>query len=195
MSNSDKIQHKISKLKAIIIPGNGDDDPKDKWFPYLERELPKLGISVINKKYPDAILARKEFWLPFIKKQGANEDTILIGHSSGAVAAMRYAENNKILGSVLVGACYTDLGVDTEKQSGYYDDPWKWGQIKQNQKWIIQYASTDDPYIPIEEARKIARELNTEYHEYTDQGHFGSDKARTEFPEMIGAIKKVLRIA
>ncbi len=179
-------------IKAIIIPGNGGDDPKDKWFPYLERELPKLGIEVINNQYPDAILARSKFWLPFIKEQGADESTILIGHSSGAEAAMRYAENNKILGSVLVGSYVSDLGIKDEKESGYFDTPWNWEKIKENQKWIIQFASTNDPFIPIEEARTIAKELHTDYHEYTDQGHFGSADNKTEFPEMIEAIKAKL---
>ncbi len=44
--------------KAIIIPGNGDDSPEDKWFPYIVRELTKLGVEVINVKFPDPVLAR-----------------------------------------------------------------------------------------------------------------------------------------
>lgn len=181
-------------MKAILLPGNGGGSPRDNWFPYLERELPKLGIEVINRQFPDAILARKEYWLPFIKELGADENTILIGHSSGAVASMRYAEKNRILGSILVGVCYTDLGHDTEKQSGYYDDPWGWESIKHNPKWIIQFASTDDPWIPIAEARFIHEKLNTDYHEYTDRGHFGHDGAELrEFPELVAALKEKLR--
>ena len=122
-------------MKAILIPGNGGGSPQDNWFPWLEKELPKLGIEVINVQFPDPELARKKFWLPFIEKLGADENTILIGHSSGGLAAMRYAETNKLLGSILVGACYTDLGYDSERQSGYYDDPWNWDAIKKNQKW------------------------------------------------------------
>lgn len=177
-------------MKAILIPGNGGGSPQDHWLPYLEQELPKLGIEVINKQFPDPELARKEFWLPFITELGADEDTIIIGHSSGALAAMRYAEDNKILGSVLVGACHTDLGDEDEKKSGYYDNPWKWDDIKKNQQWIIQFASTDDPFIPIEEARHIHEQLNTEYHEYNDQGHFGhSAQPKDEFPELIEVLK------
>ena len=41
-------------------------------------------------------MARAKYWLPFLKKLGEDEETILIGHSSGAVSAMSYAENNKI---------------------------------------------------------------------------------------------------
>jgi len=179
-------------MKIILIPGNGGGTPQDNYFPYLERELPKLGIEVINKQFPDAQLARREFWLPFIKELGADEETIILGHSSGALAAMRYAEENKILGSILIGACYTDLGYETEKQSHYYDDPWDWDAIKNNQKWIIQFASTDDPYIPIEEFRHVHENLNTEYYEFTDKGHFGRDVGRVEFSELIDVLKKKL---
>jgi predicted alpha/beta hydrolase family esterase len=180
-------------MKAILIPGNGGGSPQDHWLPYLEQELLKLGIEVINRQFPDPELARREFWIPFIKELGADEETIIIGHSSGALAAMRYAEGNKILGSILVGACYTDLGDANEKKSGYYDNPWGWSEIKQNQQWIMQFASTDDPFIPIQEARHIHEHLDTEYHEYNDQGHFGhSAQPKGTFPELIDALKAKL---
>ncbi len=177
-------------VKAILIPGNGGGTPTDHWLPYLEQELPELGIRVINKQFPDPVLARAEFWLPVIKDLGADESTIIIGHSSGAVAAMRFAETHKILGSVLIGACYTDLGDENEKKSGYYDTKWDWSGIKQNQRRIIQFASTDDPFIPIEQARTIHEKLGTEYHEYNNQGHFGHDaQPKSEFPELIEALR------
>ncbi len=181
-------------MKAILIPGNGGGSPQDHWLPYLERELPKIGIKAINKQFPDPDLARKEFWLPFIQKLGADENTIIIGHSSGALAAMRYVEQNKILGSVLVGACYTDLNDENEKRSGYYDGSWKWDSIKKNQQWIIQFASTDDPFIPIEEARHIHEQLETEYYEYDNQGHFGHGaQPKNKFPELVEALKKRIK--
>ena len=181
------------KHKVIIIPGNDGGTPQDNWFPYIKHELEKLGFTVTAKIFPDPILAREKYWLPFIKKLGADENTILIGHSSGAVAAMRFAENNKILGSILVCACYTDLGIEEERKSGYYNRPWKWENIKNNQKWIIQFASTDDPYISIEEARHISKHLKTEFYESTDEGHFGDgNNPKREFPEIIKIIKSKL---
>jgi hypothetical protein len=178
-------------MKAILIPGNGGGSPQDNWFPYLERELPKIGIEVVNRQFPDAVMARSEYWLPFIKELDADEQTILIGHSSGAVAAMRYAETNKIIGSVLIGASHTDLGLESERVSHYYDRPWEWDAIKRNQKWIIEFASTDDPFIPIDEARYIAEHLGlgTDYHEYADRGHFGHPEPLLAFPELVEALE------
>lgn len=178
--------------KAILIPGNGGGSPRDNWFPYLKSELEKLNVTVIDEQFPDSNLARAIFWLPFLKELNADKDTILIGHSSGAVAAMRYSETTPILGSVLVGACYTDLGLETEKISGYYDAPWNWDAIKKNQKWIVQFASSDDPWIPIHEARVIHENLNTDYFEYSDRGHFGGDYYKPDFPEALAAINKHL---
>ncbi len=183
------------KIKVIFIPGNGGASvfSADGWFPYLYDNLTKLGLEVIAHDFPDPELAREKYWLPFIKKLGADKNTILIGHSSGAVAALRYAEKYQILGSILVAACYTDLGEESERVSGYYDHSWNWDKIKQNQKWIIQFASTDDPFIPIEEARFIHQQIGSDYHEFTDQQHFGYPTAKTEFPEIVEIIKSKLK--
>lgn len=184
----------MQQVKVIFIHGNGGGDinKPDGWFPYVKRELEKMGLEVISQNFPDPIYARQEYWLPFLEKLGADERTILIGHSSGAVAAMRYAETHQILGSILVSACYTDLGMESEKISGYYDKPWDWEAIKKNQHWIAQFHSTDDPLIPIEEARFVHQKLDSEYFEYTDQGHFGYPVSKLEFPEIVEVVGKKL---
>ncbi|MBM17506.1 MAG: esterase [Epsilonproteobacteria bacterium] len=184
----------MKNVKVILMHGNGGCSPHDYWFPYVKRELEKLDITVIARQFPDAILARDYYWLPFLQDElQADQNTILIGHSSGAVAAMRFAETNKILGTVLVATMHTDLGMETETISGYYSKPWNWQDIKNNQSWIVQFASIDDPYIPIEEARFVQQQLQSDYIEYHDQGHFGMDVNKTEFPEIVEAIKKKLK--
>ena len=174
-------------INVIFVPGNDFDRPGERWRPYLAYELSKRGLGVINVQFPDAELARKEYWLAYLEQLGADENTILIGHSSGAAAALRYAENHPLLGTVLIGAAYTDLGDEKDKESGYFEDKWQWQTIKNNQEWIIQFASTDDPYIPIDEMRHIREQLNTEYHEFEDRGHFATGD---EFPELVESIKE-----
>ncbi len=182
--------------KVIIIHGNGGATGADHWFPFVKQALEEKGLEVITETMPDNVLAREKYWLPFLKDElHANEDTILVGHSSGAVAAMRFAENNKIYGSVLVGACHTDLDDEDEKASGYYNLPWQWDKIKANQNWIVQFHSTDDLFIPVEEARFVHKKLNTEYTEATNEGHFGGGRReKLEFPELVAAIKDKLEL-
>ena len=175
--------------KIIFLHGNSGEGVGHYWFPYAKRAFEQMGLTVIAKDFPDAHLARKSIWLPFLEHEcGADEHSILIGHSSGAIAAMRWAEKHRIFGSVLVGAYYTDTGVENERLSGYFDDSWDWESIRKNQQWIIQFASVDDPFFPVEEPRLVSRELKTEYHEFTNRGHF----FEKEFPELIEAVKTKL---
>lgn len=155
----------------------------------MERELTALGVDVINHTFPDNIKARAEFWLPHLEALDADEETILIGHSSGAVAAMRYAETHRLLGSILVSVCHTDLGDSFEAASGYYVAKWDWQRIRDHQQWIAIYNSTDDPHIPIAEPRFIASQLRCSYFESTDRGHFTDQR---EFPEVVDFIRRKL---
>ena len=180
-------------IKVIFVPGNRGGGPNDNWFPYLKTELENMGVHVVASEFPDNKIAREAYWIPFLKDElKVDNQTILVGHSSGAIAAMRLAETTQILGSVLVGTYYTDLNWDIEKKSGYFNRPWNWDAISKNQKWIIQFASENDPWIPVEEARFVHKKLKTEYHEFKDQGHFGGDYKKLEFPELLHELKKKL---
>ena len=146
------------------------------WYNSLAKQLTSANIfseGVRLKDMPDPIVARETIWLPFMKDElGANENSVIIGHSSGAEAAMRFAESNKIEGLILVSACHTDLGDSNERASGYYSRPWQWEQIRSNTKWILQYHSTDDPLVPIAEADFVAEQLKSTYTRFDDKSHF-----------------------
>ena len=65
---------------------------------------------------PDPELGSMKYWIPFIEEEiGEGQDVILVGHSTGAVAIMRYLETHTVLGAALVGACHTDLGYESER--------------------------------------------------------------------------------
>ena len=179
-------------VRAILIHGNGGCTAADIWLPWVERELRSLGLDVINQTFPDNVKARASYWLPFLEELGTDENTILIGHSSGAVAAMRYAETHPLLGSILVGVCYTDLGDSGEVASGYYRQPWQWKQIRENKQWIAIYSSTDDPHIPIKEPRFVAAQLKCSYFESNDSGHFVDSR---ELPQVVQFVKRRLIVS
>ena len=63
--------------------------------------------------------------------------------------------------------------------------------IKNNQEWIVQFASKDDPWVPIDEQRFVHEKLDSEYYEFDDQGHFCD---RTIFPEVVEAVINRLQL-
>ncbi len=103
-------------MKALIIPGNSNTAITENWFQYVKKELEGMGIEVIAENMPDPDLARKKYWIPFIKEKLSTENSILIGHSSGAVAIMRYLEENKCRLAVLWGFVIRIWEANTKKR-------------------------------------------------------------------------------
>ncbi len=184
----------MTKPKIIIIPGNGGSHiATDHWYAWVRDELRGRGYEVIAEDMPDPVAAHANIWLPHIENTvKADANAIIIGHSSGGVAALRYLETHKLRGVIIIGVMHTDLGFEDEKDSGYYDSPWQWDKIKANAGWIVQFASTDDPYIPIAVPHLIHEQLDSEYYELSDRGHYMTDQnpLNKTFPEILEVIKK-----
>lgn len=92
----------------------------------------------------------------------------MVGHSTGALLAMRLLEVHKVYGVILVAAAHTDLGDAGERASGYFDTEWNWEAQKSNATFIHQFHSTDDHLIPVAEARFVAQQLAGENHTYEE---------------------------
>ena len=102
--------------RCVIVPGNGcDGDVRDaNWYGWLADKLTQRGmfdkVVLPEPCMPDPLDAHEAEWVPHIEKVLMEEDwegTVLIGHSSGAEAAMRLLEKRKkgetLAGTVLVG--------------------------------------------------------------------------------------------
>uniref|UniRef100_A0A2K6K1K2 RB binding protein 9, serine hydrolase n=1 Tax=Rhinopithecus bieti TaxID=61621 RepID=A0A2K6K1K2_RHIBE len=100
-----------------------------------------------------------------------------------------YAETHRVYAIVLVSAYTSDLGDENERASGYFTRPWQWEKIKANCPYIVQFGSTDDPFLPWKEQEEVADRLETKLHKFTDRGHFQN----TEFHELITVVKSLLK--
>jgi uncharacterized protein len=101
------------KPRIVFVHGNDTMHWSQSWTAWMKAELDTLGYPTFFETMPDSILARSKYWLPFLQDiatVGAHD--VLVGWSSGAVAAMRYAETHTVGGLVLVSPCYTDLDDD-----------------------------------------------------------------------------------
>jgi len=173
----------VSTMRVAIVPGNGCDDINQaNWYAWLDKRLRDSGrfADVQCQTMPDPHKARRHIWLPFmLSALGCSKpDTILVGHSSGAVAAMRLLEEHKLAGCVLVSSCHTDLGDAGEAASGYYPPSggeWKWAEIRANAGGnIVVLHSDNDPFIPLAEAQHVADSLGVQLRVCPGRSHFFS---------------------
>jgi predicted alpha/beta hydrolase family esterase len=183
-----------SDLRIVLIPGNAGATVEGIWFPYLKRELEARGYQVVAKTFPDPIKGRMRYWLPFLTDVICPDDrTVIVGHSSGALTAFRYAESAPLLGTFAIAGHHTDCGFELERRSGFFDQPWDWDAIRRNQRFIVQFHSTDDPWVPVEVARELHELTGSRLTLMEGMGHFGSyEQQADEFPELLEAVCREL---
>ena len=160
-------------------------------YGWAETALRGAGVFdevVLPQTMPDPVAAKESVWVPYMRDElGADASTVVIGHSSGAVAAMRLAEETEVAALILVSACWTDLGDASERAAGYYARPWRWDAIRANAGAIVQFHSDDDPFIPVAESRHVAENLQATYYELSGRSHFFSPP----FPELVEACRAI----
>jgi uncharacterized protein len=85
------------RTKVVIVPGNGCDGSLEElrlcnFYGAAEQSLCAAQFDVRLSPMPDPLEAKESVWLPFILNTlGADADAVLVGHSSGAAAALRVA--------------------------------------------------------------------------------------------------------
>jgi predicted alpha/beta hydrolase family esterase len=163
-------------MRFIIAPGNGGcgrSTASTNWYGWLDEELKKKGHESVCVNWPDPDVCHQSNWIPFVRDVlKADEQTVVVGHSTGALLAMRLLEVHKIRGVILVAAAHTDLGDAGERASGYFDTEWDWEAQRANADFIHQFHSADDHLIPVREARFVAERLAGDNHTYEElDGH------------------------
>lgn len=181
--------------KALILHGTGGSS-QENWFPWLKSQLEEHGFTVWCPDLPESdtpsILRYNEFILGNVDFQ-LDSETILIGHSSGAVAILGLLEalpsEMKVQSCYLVGSFKDDL--DWDALIELFIQPFDFEKIKtRSLSWHFLH-SDDDPYCPLDHAEYLHSKIGGDLIVLPGQKHFSvgtaGEKYR-EFPHLLELI-------
>jgi uncharacterized protein len=181
--------------KAIILHGTGGS-PESNWFRWLESELRSHGVQVWLPTLPHARSPRLSEWRDYVIKNAPFEldlETIIIGHSSGAVLALIVTQSleNK-LGAVVCVSAFKDNSLGWDANDNLFDLPFSFDAIKNNVDVLLYIHSDDDPYCPINQPKYLHQNTGGEFVLIPDQGHFNLEKspAYKKFPQLLQILKE-----
>ena len=190
-----KFQIKDQKPKSKNIEGNKiilmhgkDTDPDSKWYPWLKQATESRGFNVEIPSLPKADNPVLAEWIDYLDKNKPNDDTVLIGHSRGGVAILRWLErltdDRKVKKVILVA---TNRGDQEDKESDFYTDgEYNFDQIKKHCDDFVVLHSQDDEWVPFEAGEHNAKMLGAKFLQFEDRGHFG--KKISDIPELLDEI-------
>ena len=187
-------------MTNILILHGTEATPDHNWFMWLKGKLVGKGYHVWLPQLPGADKPNSITYTDFLLSNKAfkfNNDTVLIGHSSGAVEILNLLQHlpgrTKIKGAILVSAFMNDLGWDS--LSELFRTDFDFEKIKQHCKKFIFIHSDNDPYISLEHPKQLASETGGELIVLAGQGHFNTDAGPRykQFPEIIQFIDEVIK--
>lgn len=182
---------------ALILHGTGGSS-KGNWFPWLKTKLEERGYKVAVPDLPGSDAPNIKRYNEFLLSQGFeyNEETVVIGHSSGAVEILgllqALPEGTKIKAAIFVGAFMDDLGRDDLK--GLFEEPFDFEKIETRADKFIFIHSDDDPLCPLEGAQFLSDMLDAELIVQTGQQHYSIGKGGSQFKEFPFILEVIERL-
>lgn len=181
------------QMNVILMHGK-DSDPTQKWYPWLANELASSHIQFDAPTLPHADEPNIEEWKAELSNLQIDQETVLVGHSRGGVAVLRWLEDQpkelKVKCVILVATnsgLIKDQTVPGETNYGFYsEEGYDFPKILQHCNDFIILHSRDDKWVPYVQGIENAEGLHAKLLPFEDRGHFGKDIH--EIPELLDMV-------
>lgn len=171
-----------------------DADPTQKWYPWLAKEAAARHVKFSSPALPHANEPFIEEWKAKLDNLRPGQDAVLIGHSRGGVAVLRWLEEQpkelQVLRVILVAVnsgLSGHLAIPGETNHGFYtEEGYDFAKIRQHCSDFVVLHSRDDQWVPYAHGVENAEGLRAKLLSFEDHGHFG--KSTDAIPELLELI-------
>jgi len=184
--------------RFLILHGT-DSSPESNWFMWLKGKLIGKGFEVWLPQLPDSDKPNAKTYTEFLLSNETfkyDKDTVLIGHSSGAVEILHLLQNlpadSTVKAAILVSAFKDNL--DWDALDGLFIEPLDFNKITEHCPDFTFIHSDDDPYCPMEHAEYLAKQTKGKLLMFEGQGHFNTEISPeyTQFPEILDIVDSII---
>lgn len=181
-------------MKTAIIFHGTLGTPDGNWFQWLKKELEARDITVWLPQLSRAEQPSLNEWYRFVKEHcpfPINENTLIVGHSSGAILALVIAQNNmEKIGAIVDVSVFHDNSLQWEPNGRLFDVQFDWPAIQQGVNELLFIHSDNDPYVPLDQAQFVASSCDAELILIPGQGHFNLEQGDEykQFPKLLGIL-------
>lgn len=153
------------KPNFVLVHGF-NSGPDRNFLPWMKKQLEKLGFKVQIPELPNPAAPKEQEQVEYVLKNvDFDENTVLLGHSLGAVVALKVVEQLKteIAGLVLVGGFVQPKFKDgTRPYSGDFSWEFDWSSIVSKVAHKTVVFDPSDPVIPYAQTQLLADHLQVE---------------------------------
>lgn len=184
--------------RAVILHGLQSTSASN-WFQWLKAQLEQRGYEVWVPDLPGADHPVASKWANYLLKSSWDfRESLVIGHSAGAVAALALAQmlppGVRLKGEVLVSA-FNAVGPYNE----YYNDlkdlhdvPFDFAKIQSVVDELVFVHGNDDPWAPFADGKDLAAKTGGSFVAVPGGQHFSRslNPAYVEFPLLLDVLEQ-----
>lgn len=176
--------------KAVILHGTLGS-PEGNWYQWLETELLAKGFEVWVPTLPRADQPTLHEWAVYVHENRPFEldaQTLVVGHSSGAILALILAQRSHTrLGGIVGVSVFHDNSLNWEPNGQLFDLSLDFDAIRSHVDKLLFVHSDNDPYVPLDQAKFVADGCAAELVVLPGQGHFTTEQNENyqQFPELL----------
>jgi predicted alpha/beta hydrolase family esterase len=187
-------------MKTAVLLHGTDGSSQSNWLPWLEEQLTARGYTVWTPDLPDSHHPETTRYNEFIlahRPWKFDESTLIVGHSSGAVAIPNLLTalppKESIGHAVLVSSFTQALAEEPEwrQLQGLFSTPFRYKDITSRARKFTFVHAANDPYCPVEQPIELATDLEGTLILFPTGGHFSaaSDPTWHKFPQLIDILE------
>jgi predicted alpha/beta hydrolase family esterase len=189
-------------MKKVYIVHGWDGSPNEPLFLWLDKELTQKGYEVFRVSMPTPETPIIETWIKklqeFIK---VDSETILVGHSVGCQAVMRFVEtleDEKKISGMLLLAPWMKLDQTTIEEEGeevvelarpWMETPIDFDKVKNISNKIVAIFSDNDEFVELTQKDFFEEKLNAQTIVEHQKGHFSPAE---NISELLSALESIL---
>lgn len=183
-------------MKTAIILHGTLGSPYGNWFQWLKKELERKGFTVWLPQLPHTEQPSLRKWQQFVKEEcpfPINEQTLIVGHSSGAILAIVLAKNNmEKIGAIVGVSAFHDNSLKWQPNDKLFDVQFDWTAIRQGVNELLFLHSDNDPYVPLNQAQFVATNTGGEMIVIPGEGHFNLERSEEyrQFPKLLEILEE-----
>lgn len=180
--------------KVVLMHGK-DKTAQDIWYPWLGGQAEKAGLQYVAPKLTTVEVPELSEWLAGLDAAKPDENTVLVGHSRGGMAILRWLERlpaGRRVGKVVLVAANAAHQPDKAGGDFFSDEDYDFKKIRQHCSQFVVIHSKDDPWVPFTAGEHNAHGLGAQFVAYEDKAHFGGHMK--DAPEILEHILPRIRI-
>jgi len=183
------------KINVYVVHGYTASSDRN-WFPWLKSRLEERGIDVTVFDMPHSHAPNAGAWDEWLASHitRCNENTILVGHSLGCIALLRYLNNQpeslKVNGVAFVSGFLEPVPTLPELDS--------FSKVEIHCEKIIKMAknrlvigAANDTIVPYAYTANLSKQLNAKLIHIENGGHFIDKVGCTELPALLDELNKM----